>query len=334
MGLIDSLQAWLVRKPQRAGAPPCPPESDILKYKENHLPTGARERLEQHVADCQDCRELLVLLARFPEEEIAQQPPVSKAEIQQQIARIIQLIEEDERRKTRASDGQIRPVPRPGWAYRYHAQLAGALMMVCALVIGGVYLMTSREPATDAARHSLELAMKEERRSPARFSGGFEYSAHKSTRGSDDSPELHLKIALNQLKSAENDSAPVAMRQMLARAHLAFNNAEHARQAQTILEGLQARGVQTAEVLNDLGVAQFQLQSYDAAIANFSHALEIDPTYTEALFNRALAKESATRYPEAQRDWEQFLHSTTDVNWKREAERHIKALSSEPKLMP
>jgi len=334
MGLIDSLQAWLSRKPQRAGAPLCPPESDILKYKENHLPTEARERLEQHVADCQDCRELLVLLARFPEEEIAQQPPLSNAEIQQQIARVIQLIEEDERRKTRAFGGQIRPVPQGGWAYRYQAQLGTALVMVCALVIGGVYLMTSREPATDAARHSLELAMKEERRSPARFSGGFEYSAHKATRGSEDSPELYLKIALNQLKSAEDDNAPVEMRQMLARAHLAFYSAEHARTAQTILEGVQARGVQTAEVLNDLGVAQFQLQSYDAAISSFSRALEIDPAYTEALFNRALAKENATRYPEALRDWEQFLHSTSDANWKSEAEHHIKGLSSEFKLMP
>lgn len=334
MGLINSLQTWLGRKPQRAGALPCPPESDILKYKESHLPTEVRERLEQHIAACQDCRELFVLLARFPEEEIAQQPPLSSAEIQQQTARIIQLIEEDERRKTLASGDQVRPVPQPGWVYRYRAQLGTALVMTCALVIGGIYVMTSGKPATESARQSLALGMKVERRSQARFSGGFDYSSYKSTRGSDDSPELHLKIALNQLKSAENDNAPVEMRQMLARAHLAFNSAEHARRAQAILEELQARGVQTAEVFNDLGVVQFQLQSYDAAIASFSRALEIAPAYTEALFNRALAKENATRYQEALRDWEQFLQSTADAAWKPEAERHIKALSSYPKVMP
>jgi len=327
MGLIDSLQAWLGSKQRRAGTPH-PPEADILKYKENRLPTEARSRLEQHFAACQDCRQLLVLLARFPEEEIAQQPPLSSAEIQQQIAKVIQFIEADERRKAGASDGQARPVPQLGWAYRYRPQFAVAMVFVCALVIGGLYLVTHREPATESARHSLELAMKGERRSPARLSGGFDYSPSKSTRGSDDSPEINLKIALRQLESAENDNAPVEMRQMLARAYLAYYRDDKARKAQTILEALLSRGVQNTEVYNDLGVAQFQLQNYDAAIASFSRALEIDPGYAEALFNRALAKESAAQYLDALRDWEQFLNSTTDAKWKAEAERRINDLSN------
>src|SRR5947209_570682 len=118
------------------------------------------------------------------------------------------------------------------------------------------------------------------------------------------------------------------MRQMLARAHLAFDRPEHARQAQAILESLQGRGALSAEVFNDLGVAQFQLQNHEAAIMSFSRALEINPGYAEALFNRALAEESAIRYPEARRDWEQFLNVTTDANWKAEAERHLSALSN------
>jgi tetratricopeptide (TPR) repeat protein len=318
------MQAWFGDRQPRGSAPPCPPEVDILKYKENHLPAKARARLEQHFAACQDCRELLVLLVRFPEEEIAGQPPLANAEIQQQTARIIQLIEADERRKAaRGAGNQPSPAPQPGWAFRYRAQLAAAAVMVCALVIGGLYLLMRSDPATQSARQSLALAMKDERRSAARFSGGFDYSPNVSTKGSDDSPELRLKLAVSQLKSAESDNAPVEMRQMLARAYLAFDRPKQARRAQAILESLMGRGVQTAELINDLGVAQFQLRSYDAAIASFSHALEINPAYTEALFNRALAKESARRYLEAKPDWEQFINSTTDANWKAEAERHL-----------
>lgn len=324
MGLIDSMQVWLGGRQSRGSAQPCPPEADILNYKENHLPAKARARLEQHVAACQDCRELLVLLARFPEEEIAQQPPLSSAEIQQQTARIIQLVEADERRKAaRAAGHQPSPVPQPGWVFRYGAELGVAAVMVCALVIGGLYFVTHNESPTQSARQSLALAMKDERRSATRISGGFDYSPYKATKGSDDSPDLHLKLTVGQLKSAESDNAPVEMRQMLARAHLAFDRSEHARQAQAILDSLIGQGVQTAEVFNDLGVAQFQLRHYDEAIASFSRALEIDTAYTEALFNRALAKESAVRYSEAKRDWEQFINLTTDANWKAEAEQHL-----------
>jgi tetratricopeptide (TPR) repeat protein len=326
MGLIDLLPNWLGGR-RRTGALPCPPEADILKYKENHLPKRARARLEQHVAACQDCRELLVLLVRFPVEGITQQPALSEAEIQQQTARVIQFIEADERRRaTRNARGQIVPPPQPGWIFRYRVPLAAAVM-VCALVVG-LYFITRSEPTTQLARQSLAQAMKEERYSQARLSGNFDYSHYKSTRGNGDSPDFHLQIAVNQLKSAESDSAPVEMRQMLARAYLAFGHHEQARQAQAILESLRARGVQTADVFNDLGVAQFQQESFDAAIAEFTRALEINPAYAEALFNRALAKESAGRYPEARLDWEQFINSTTDANWKAEANRHLAGLSN------
>lgn len=329
MGLIDSLKYWLAGRPTRGVALPCPPEADILKYTEDTLPRRARTRLEEHFIACPDCRELLVLLARFPEEVIAQQPPLTDAEIQQQTARVIQLIEADARRKAAGASGSpASGVRQPGWVYRHRAQFATSAVIVCALIVGALYLITRNDPATESARQSLALAMKDERRSAARLSGGFDYSPYKATKGSGDSPDLQLKVALSQLQSAEDEKAPIKMRQMLARVYLAFNRAEQARHAQGILESLQARGARTAEIFNDLGVAQFQQQDYDAAIASFDRALQINPAYTEALFNRALAKEGAARYPEARSDWEQFLNSAADAKWKAEAERHRDALSN------
>src|SRR5207253_9547025 len=277
---------------------------------------------------------LLVVLARFPEAELAELPPPSSAEVQQQTARVLQMIEASEGRKAAPATGKETDLARHhGWAYRLRMPLAAGLV-ICAVIVGGIYLMTRSQPASDAARQSLAQAMKDERRSAARFSGGFDYSPYVATRGSNDSPDIHRNRALGELRAAESADASTELRQMLARAHLAFDRPEHARQAQTILAALRARGVETAELFNDLGVAQFQLQSYDAAIASFSRALEISPAYGEALFNRALAYESAARDSEARRDWQQFLGSATDAKWKAEAERHLAALSSTSTLFP
>ena len=81
MGLIDSLPTWLGGRPPRAAAPPCPTEADILNYAEQRLPAPTRHELEQHIAACADCRELLVLLARFPESEIAELNEADRAEM-------------------------------------------------------------------------------------------------------------------------------------------------------------------------------------------------------------------------------------------------------------
>ncbi|MFL6216643.1 MAG: zf-HC2 domain-containing protein [Blastocatellia bacterium] len=321
------MQTWL-RGGASHAAQACPAEADILKYTEDKLSPPSRARLDRHFAACHDCRELLVLLARFPEEDLAQ-PPLSTTEIQQQTARVLQYIDADDRSKAaHATDNGLVAAPQRGWGFRYRAGLTVAGLLIGALMIGGLYLITRREPATESARQSLALAMKDERRSAARFSGGFAPSPYVARRGTDDSPDLQLRVAVGQLKAAESESAPVEMRQMLARAHLAFDRADHARQALTILESLSARGIETAELFNDLGVAQFQLQSYDAAIASFDQALSLNSNYSEALFNRALAEESAARYAEARRDWEQFINSISDAKWKAEAEQHLAGLSN------
>src|SRR5438132_8193927 len=98
MGLIDTMQTWLRGRSPHA-APACPAEADLLNYTEDKLTTSERARLDRHFAACHDCRELLVLLARFPEEEITAQPPLSTTEIQQQTARVLQYIEANERSK-------------------------------------------------------------------------------------------------------------------------------------------------------------------------------------------------------------------------------------------
>jgi tetratricopeptide (TPR) repeat protein len=99
------------------------------------------------------------------------------------------------------------------------------------------------------------------------------------------------------------------------------------------LKNLVATGNQSPEILNDLGVAQFQLQNYDEAIASFSKALEKSPDYTEALFNRALAEQEDDRIEAAKQDWQRFIHLSSDQDWKTEAQGKLNMLNSTSKLI-
>lgn len=333
MSLMDSLQR-LMGGNNRDGQRPellCPDEAEILRYSEAQLATRRRAELTRHFAACGDCRELLVFRARFQAEPVDTPDALSQEAVRHQTARILTLIENDERkRRARASAAGQRGLvarERKGFFISY-PQLAALALVVFTFVAGSIYWLTRSETPETVAMQAIALSTKDERRSVARVSGGLAYSPYRPTRGAADTDDLQLQRALNNLKFAESESAPLSARQTLARAHLAFARPEHAAQALAILNQLVARGRQSPELFNDLGVAEFQLERDNEAIANFNRALEQAPTYAEALFNRALAATRAKRYAEAQRDWQQFLNTSSDANWKAEAERHLSSLST------
>jgi tetratricopeptide (TPR) repeat protein len=198
-------------------------------------------------------------------------------------------------------------------------------MIICAIVAGAMFWLT-RDRSPEAGMDALRLAVKDERRTPARISGGLAHSRYLATRGEEDSEVLQFERALSKLKHAESESAPVDSRLALARVYLALGKGEEAKKAITILEQLIATGNQSAEIFNDLGVAQFQLGNFEEAIANFTKALEKSPGYNEALFNRALANERENRIEAAKQDWQEFIRLNSDEKWGDEAERHLDML--------
>jgi tetratricopeptide (TPR) repeat protein len=333
MNVIDSLQRLIGHKNRADEQAPlvCPKEAEILQFSENRLAKGRRTELTRHFTACGDCRELLVFLTRFQPETLEPSEALSHEAIRQQTARILILIENDERKRRErpavpAPRGDLVP-PRKGFFLSY-PQLATIALAVFTVTVGGIYWVTRGERPEKEAMKALALSTKDERRSAARVSGDLAYSPYRATRGTTDTDDLQLKRALNKLKFAESETAPVAARQMLARARLAFDRPDHAELALAILNQLIAGGLQSPEVFNDLGVAQFQLYHNDEAIAAFTRALDQSPTYAEALFNRALAEERAGRDPEAKRDWQQFITLSSDANWKAEAERHLASLAT------
>ena len=333
MSLIDSLQRLIGRKNRAGTQAPliCPNEAEILRFSENRLAKSRRAELLRHLTACGDCRESLVFLKRFQLEEFKPSETLSHEAVRQQTARILILIENDERKRRERPDvpaprGDLVPA-RKGFFLSY-SQLAAVALAVFTFTVGGIYWLNRGQTPEQEARQALALATKDERRSAARISGEIAYSPYRATRGTTDTDDLQLQRALNKLKYAESEDASVADRQLLAGTYLKFNRPKEAGQALAILNQLIARGLQSAEVFNDLGVALYQLDRDKEAIAALTRALDQAPEYTDALFNRALAQERAKLNAEAKRDWQQFLNLSSDADWNKEANRHLDSLSN------
>lgn len=315
MRISDVLYRLIGRK-----RPVCPHEAEILAYSENRLSPNTRGRLERHFEGCDDCREVLAFLGR----EVDKGVPVSEEAASERAARVLGQVRNYEA-GSRIEESRPRVGTTPGISF---PRLATAGLMVCAIVGVGVYFaISSRSQQQDAAMEALRLAVKDKRSTPLRISGEIEYSAYSVTRGGDrDTGDVQFSRALLKLKSAEEESAPALDRLVLARIYLARGSLNDAKRALQILEQLASRGFETAESLNDTGVAHFQLQDTKAAIEYFSRALAKMPGYNEALFNRAVAQQSANRIADARRDWEQFLSQSKDEKWNAEARNRLRTL--------
>ena len=303
----------------------CPDEGQVLGYLESRVSALNRARLERHFANCDDCRELLVFTRRrFAETFVETPAPLADETVREQTSNVLSLIYADELNRNKP---KRRPRMFPALDVSY-LKAATAALTICAIAIIAVVSLNRGPGPQEAAMNALALAVKDGRNTEARISGGLAYSQYIDNRGAqahDD--DIQFSLALSELRSAEQDTAPVNDRLVLARVYLARGTREDVKHARMILEQVATRGVESPEALNDTGVAQFELGNYEVAISYFTRALTKSPTYCEALFNRALVEESAGHKDQAKQDWEQFINKSSDDNWKSEAQRRLNSLT-------
>jgi tetratricopeptide (TPR) repeat protein len=308
----------------------CPDESELLSYAEKRASAKRRARLEAHMADCDDCRETLVLFARISGEELengdAVRMSMSDDLIRQQTDKVLALIARDE-----AGQLTARPKPEPveperaGFFVSY-AQLGFAATLVIIAAVAISYMLTDTRNARDEGMRAHALAIKDDRRITPRISGGFDYAPNPVTRGDRKNHELQFDIALNKLKFAEDESADAESRLLLAGVYLSRDQPEDAEKALGILREISARADATPELLNDTGVALYQLKQFPEAITAFSEAIERKPDFQEAWFNRGLAYVRAWLPNAARKDFQQFIEMTSDEKWKQEARERLDKL--------
>jgi tetratricopeptide (TPR) repeat protein len=317
-----------------SGRNACPHESEVLAYLERRSPAYKRSKLDSHFAECDDCREFLALFVKASREpaegyDSFMEAPFDAA-VMLQSARVLTMIKEDGLQHGQSAGPSERDVKREGF-YVSMPLFALAAAVVILVVIGSLSWFINPDKMEKVAVAALSDAMKSERRTEVRISGGFEYSPHSTTRGNtgsdaevDGDRNLHFERVFSKLKAAEKPSAPATQRLILARAYLARSASGDASRARTILEEVAASGDESAEIDNDKGVALFQLENYQAALHSFTRALEKRPDFHEALFNLALTEERLKSYSDATRDWETFIRVSPDARWKAEAQRHLK----------
>ncbi len=307
----------------------CPEEIEILNYIENRVTEDTSAKLERHFAQCDNCRELLVLYVQLRDElaagnDAAGMPPVTDSEVEQQTAHVLAMIKEDEwrRRQTAADRPQRRSL---SGIFVTYTQL-GVFAVICAIAISVVYLIT-KSPAPDtAAMQALASAIEKDRRIEPRISGDFSHSNYSQTRGEERKYEVQFDRALNKLKDAEQESASPKERMALARVYLARNDGKDTEDALKILRGLVDKGERSPELFNDLGVALYVQGKYKEAVIEFNKALEMSPDFDQAIFNKALAETEAGSSEEAMQDWSHFLRVAKDPQWKAEAQGRLSAL--------
>lgn len=299
----------------------CPGEAEVLGYLESRLSALNRARLERHFANCDDCRELLVVTGRRSAETPA---PLADETVREQTSKVLSLIYSDELNRNKPKR-RLRMFPGLDVSY---LRFGAAALTICAIATIAIVLLT-REPGPEAAAmKALALAVKDGRNTEAQISGGLAYSQYNPNRGAQtNGDDLQFSLAISALRSAEQETAPVNDRLVLARVYLARGTREDVKHALTILDQAATRGVESAEALNDTGVAQFELGNDEDAISYFGRALTKSPNYYEALFNKALAEERTGNKEQARQDWEQFINKSSDENWKSEARKHLNSLT-------
>jgi hypothetical protein len=328
--LVGKIGPGRSHTPRPAAGPECPHEAELLAYSLNRLPQHSREQLESHFLGCDDCRDFLALSARTADDTTEHDiKPLTDGAIKNQASRILTYIKEDEfnRRRTGGDKQSVKDLI--AGLFVSTRQLVTAGLIVSAIAVGSVYFLTRGEPKNVVAMEAVALATKDKRRIEPRISGDLPYSPYPfvtrgPAEGEDPQADLQFDRAQSQVQFAEDVSAPAKDRLALARVYLARGEIDYTRRALAILEQLVAGPNPSAEVINDTGVALYQLKRYPEAVAHFNRALEKAPSFDEALFNRALSKHKAGNEGEAREDWMLFIEDTSDEKWKEEAQRRMK----------
>src|ERR1044072_4636161 len=165
MSFIDSINNMFGGK---KAEPQCHPEADILNYSDGNLPGRERARLERHFITCNDCRDLLVLLAQFNDKPLESPGPLAESELRNQTAKILNLIEADERKREDYSGRIIGTMGRERKGiFISYSQLATAALFICAIGLGIFYVSTRNEKPVTAAMRQLAKAMEGGRRNDA-----------------------------------------------------------------------------------------------------------------------------------------------------------------------
>jgi CHAT domain-containing protein len=282
-------------------AAPHHPEDQIMAaFVEGKLAPAETAVIAEHLRGCSDCRTVVAETARFESEE-----PAS------------------------SSTHAVRP-----WLLAV-AALVAAVAITAPILRWNATRSTSSDHSdtrdTSLIAQLIAVAPHDHRVVAARLSG-FRWARLQAPSRGDATPDpADLKVAgaVGEVLEKTADQHQPEARHATGVAFLLISRRNDSIAA---LEQA-ARNSSDAHVWNDLAAARYAVAVEDErpsqlpeALADADHALRLDPTLPEALFNRALIIERLGITEQARKAWHRYLQVDPGSAWAVEARAHLHAL--------
>jgi hypothetical protein len=290
----------------------CPSEETLAAFLDGRLDEKARLEVIEHLADCGDCRDLVLAADEYRMTQVKSvDAPAAVAEIPV------------------AQPAATAEVVRPRFGARVLAPLASAAAIVMVLfsvpsIREGIFGTSGMAELVAAANAQPERTAK------ARLSGNFAYKEHRNPRGGGEptevlSPDLADSKALEAAaKAAERaNNAPTA--ENLHALGVADILLKQRNDAVLVLERAAKASPRSADILNDLAAAYIARgaegdyqRAHDAAMKAW--AIKQTPA---AAWNIAVSLQYAHKDAQAIAAWQKYLELDPNSEWSAEAKRSL-----------
>lgn len=278
----------------------CPTEETLAAFVDDRLDAAAREEVLDHLADCPDCRDIVLMASEAASEGVTGQD-VSVAE----------------------PAGDSATVVRPSFSTRRFVPLVAAAAAIVVLL--GIPQVRERIVPGDPMGDVADLPRNVPTRATlGRLSIEAQYKSYVDvTRGGGVVGTLEVEQVVLEAKERAKDAPTTANLHALGVASVLHGDAS---EAVTALEdAVKSAKSPSAALLNDLSVAYFADGKYDLSVVAADRALKIERTPT-ALWNKAVALQSLVKDPEAIVAYEEFLRLEKDPAWVEEARIAVEKL--------
>lgn len=281
-----------------------PDAERLAEYADGVLPADARAEVERHLADCAECRAVVVETTAF----LDQNPAIG--------------------------EGAAAPVvlafrPRRRWIEVAAGLAAAAALVLAVRVVRPEWAFGPRTDRPELQELIAAVANEPTRPVEGRLSGGFPYAPPPSpTRGSADhevSPDV--RIAAAKIEKAARGDADAGHLRAWGVAQLILGKHDDA--VRNLEDAVRERPGD-ASIEADLAAAYLGRARAAGRVDDWSHALDAaeraihkDPALIEPLYTRALALEQLRL--DAGKAWREYLARDSASRWADEARAHLDA---------
>lgn len=233
------------------------------------------------------------------------------------------------------------PAHRIGLLSARYLKIAAVLLITAGLGIT-FWILLRRQSDVDRGMLALNQAYKNQRLVESRVSE-LDYAPIKQTRGENSSTvdSLAHDRAERLLLDAVHDRDDAASHHALGRLYLADRTFDKAKGQ---FEQALKLNPNSAQLHNDLGATLLELgkaerandngkglQYFAQSLEQINHALELNNSLLEALFNRALVLQQMLLLPQAEEAWRRYLERDSGSRWANEARRNLQTLEEQHK---